>query len=137
MAWKICRSMCVKYPISCMNKGLTFFQQFEEICGFFILKVNTPNILLTCIWFGIFIFSVLFASTFSWCPFLLSEYFWSGCWMLLGKATSSSEVLAVSGQSHCPSKSYSKWQSYGYSLPKHYICIDCQYGKRWLGLYFY
>ena len=56
--------------------------------------------------------------------------------MLLGKATSSSEVLAVSGQSDCPSKSYSKWQSYGYSLPKHYICIDCQYGKPWLRLYF-
>ena len=75
-----------------------------------------------------------------WAKILIPGFsggFWSGCWMLLGKATSSSEVLAVSGQSHCPSKSYSKWQSYGYSLPKHYICIDCQYGKRWLGLYFY
>lgn len=49
--------------------------------------------------------------------------------MLLGKATSSSEVLAITGQSNCPIISYSKSQSYGYSLPKYYICKDCQYGK--------
>lgn len=73
-----------------------------------------------------------------WAKILVPGFFggfWSGYWMLLGKATSSSEVLAITGQSNCPIISYSKWQSY--SLPKYYICKDCQYGKPWLRFYFY